>query len=185
MAVTRAVRRALPDDVTLMTDYNQALDLPEAIAAAVPCRMKASIGSRSRSGTTTTPATRRSRASSPSPIQIGENFNGPQAMAQALAADACDLVMPDLARIGGVTGWMQAAGLAAARGIAMSSHLFSETSAHLLAATPTCHWLEYWIGRTRLVEEPLKIEDGCAVVPDRPGCGLVWDEAAVTKYQIA
>jgi mandelate racemase len=106
-------------------------------------------------------------------------------MAEALTADACDLVMPDLARIGGVTGWMQSAGLAAARGMPMSSHLFSETSAHLLAATPTCHWLEYMDWANALVEEPLKIEDGCAVVPDRPGCGLVWDEAAVTKYQIA
>ena len=43
------------------------------------------------------------------PLQIGENFNGPEAMQQALDAQACDLVMPDLARIGGVSGWMQAA----------------------------------------------------------------------------
>ena len=91
--------------------------------------------------------------------------------------------MPDLARIGGVTGWMQAAGLAAAHGIPMSSHLFPEVSAHLLAATPTCHWLEYvdWANawcRSRW------IVDGCAVIPDRPGNGLVWDEAAVTRYRI-
>ena len=64
-------------------------------------------------------------------------------MAAALAADACDYVMPDLERIGGVTGWQRAAALAAARGIEMSSHLFPEVSAHLLAATPTCHFLEY------------------------------------------
>jgi mandelate racemase len=51
--------------------------------------------------------------------------------------------MPDLMRIGGVTGWMEAAGMAAARGVEMSSHLLPEVSAHLLAATPTCHWLEY------------------------------------------
>jgi mandelate racemase len=118
------------------------------------------------------------------PIQIGENFNGPHAMAEALAASACDLVMPDLARIGGVTGWMQAAGLAAARGIPMSSHLFPETSAHLLAATPTCHWLEYVDWATVLVQEPLMIEDGHAIVPDRPGCGMIWDEKAVEKYRI-
>ena len=77
------------------------------------------------------------------PIQIGENFDGPKAMAQALAAGACDLVMPDAARIGGVTGWQQAAGVAAAYDIEMSSHLMPELSAHLLAATPTAHWLEY------------------------------------------
>ena len=70
-------------------------------------------------------------------------------MATALAANACDFVMPDLERIGGVTGWQRAAALAAARGIEMSSHLFPEVSAHLLAATPTCHLLEYvdWAGK--------------------------------------
>jgi mandelate racemase len=76
------------------------------------------------------------------PVQIGENFNGPEAMIEALAARACDYVMPDAARIGGVSGWIQAAGIAAAHGIEMSSHLLPEISAHLLAASPTCHYLE-------------------------------------------
>ena len=67
------------------------------------------------------------------PLQLGENFNGVEAMAAAILAAACHLVMPDLARIGGVTGWMHAAGLAAAHGIPMSSHLFPEVSAHLNA----------------------------------------------------
>ena len=77
------------------------------------------------------------------PIQLGENFMGPEQMAQALAAGACDYVMPDAQRIGGVTGWMRAAALAQGAGMEMSSHLFPEVSCHLLAATPTCHWLEY------------------------------------------
>src|SRR3989454_4599850 len=74
------------------------------------------------------------------PIQIGENFSEPAAMAAALAAGAADYVMPDLERIGGVTGWLNAAALAHAHGIEMSSHLFPEVSAHLLAATPTAQW---------------------------------------------
>ena len=49
----------------------------------------------------------------------------------------------DVARIGGVSGWIQAAGIAAAYGIEMSSHLLPEISAHLLAASATCHYLEY------------------------------------------
>ena len=77
------------------------------------------------------------------PIQIGENFSETSAMAAALAAGAADYVMPDLERIGGVTGWLRAAALAATHRIEMSSHLYSEVSAHLLAATPTCHFLEY------------------------------------------
>jgi hypothetical protein len=113
------------------------------------------------------------------PVQIGENFNGPEAMADALAAEACDLVMPDVARIGGVTGWMHAAGVAAAHGMEMSSHLHPEISVHLLAATPTCHLLEYVDWASAILEEPLQIRDGAAHVPDRPGLGLAWREEAV------
>ena len=50
------------------------------------------------------------------PLQLGENFDGPKDLLRALQANACDLVMPDAARIGGVTGWMQAAGVAEALG---------------------------------------------------------------------
>ena len=66
----------------------------------------------------------------------------------------------------------------------MSSHLFPEVSAHLLAATPTCHFLEYVDWADRIVREPLRIVDGHAIVPDRPGNGLVWDEAAVERYRM-
>jgi mandelate racemase len=89
-----------------------------------------------------------------------------------------------VARIGGVSGWLQAAAAAAARGIPMSSHLMPELSGHLLAATPTCHWLEYVDWADVLVQEPLRIEDGRALVPDRPGAGMVWDEAAVRHHRL-
>ncbi|HLA21752.1 MAG TPA: enolase C-terminal domain-like protein, partial [Pseudolabrys sp.] len=118
------------------------------------------------------------------PIQIGENFSLPQAMAVAIAQGAADYVMPDLERIGGVTGWRQAADLAAVNRIKMSSHLFPEVSAHLLAATPTCHFLEYVDWANVLVQEPLLIADGHAVVPQRPGHGMVWDPAAVERFRI-
>ena len=46
------------------------------------------------------------------PVQIGENFTSPRAMSLALERKASDLVMPDLERIGGVSGWVEAAALA-------------------------------------------------------------------------
>jgi len=118
-------------------------------------------------------------------VQIGENFSLPEAMEEALRRDACDYVMPDLERIGGVSGWRRAAAIAAQRGIPMSSHLFPETSAHLLAATPTAHWLEYvdWAGA--ILEEPLAIEDGSAIPSKRPGTGITWDRDAVERYRIS
>jgi len=108
----------------------------------------------------------------------------PASMEAALSANASTYVMPDLERIGGVTGWRRAAELADAHGVKMSSHLFPEVSAHLLTATPTCHFLEYVDWADRIVCDPLRIVDGKAVVPERLGNGLVWDEAAVERYRM-
>jgi len=66
----------------------------------------------------------------------------------------------------------------------MSSHLYSEMSAHLLAVTPTQHYLEYMDWADKVVQEPLKIVDGHAVIPERPGSGIVWDARAVERYRV-
>ena len=166
IAAVRAVRRRIGDDVALMVDYNQALTLAQALERGRALDqeghiywLEEPIRHDDYDGNATLV---RELAT---PIQIGENFSESAAMAVALAAGAADYVMPDLERIGGVTGWQLAAALAATRHIAMSSHLFPEVSAHLLAATPTCHFLEYVDWADKVVVEPLEIADGFAVVP--------------------
>jgi mandelate racemase len=89
--------------------------------------------------------------------------------------------MPDVNRIGGVTGWMQACGIAAAHGVAMSSHLLPEISVQLLAATPTRHWLEYVDWGDAVLAEPMRIIDGYAHPIPGPGLGLVWDERKIAR----
>jgi mandelate racemase len=179
LAVTRAVRKRLPDAIALPVDYNQALTVAEAIRRGRALEsegiawLEEPIRHDDYAGNA---AIARALAV---PVQIGENFNGPESMVEALGAAACDYVMPDAARIGGVTGWIQAAGIAAAHRIEMSSHLLPEISAHLLAATPTCHFLEYVDWADAILEEPLQIEDGFAHIPDRPGIGLTWRPEAV------
>jgi mandelate racemase len=182
VAVARAVRKRIGDAIAIMGDYNQALTMAEALRRGRALQdeglfwLEEPIRHDDYAGNATI------AQELALPVQIGENFDGPKAMAEALSANACDYVMPDLARIGGVTGWMRAAGIAAARGIEMSSHLFPEVSAHLLAATSTAHFLEYVDWANPILQEPLRIEDGHAVVPDRPGTGIAWDEDAVKRY---
>jgi mandelate racemase len=77
------------------------------------------------------------------PVQIGENFYGPRALYTALQMKACDYVMPDFMRIGGVTGWQRAAAIAAAAGIPISTHLYPEVAAHVMRVTEPAHWLEW------------------------------------------
>ena len=185
LAAVRSVRRALPSGAHLMVDYNQALSGPVALDRCrplddegvywieEPIRHDDYLGCAALANRLDTP------------IQIGENFQGPTAMAQSLAHRASDFVMPDLERIGGVTGWVRAAALAAAQDVPVSSHLFPEVSAHLLAATPSAHWLEYVDWASPILQEPLQIVGGHAVVPERPGHGMVWDEGAVATYALA
>ena len=184
LAAVRAVRRRIGDDVTLMVDYNQALSVAEALkrGRALDDENIYWLEEPIRHDDYTGCATLARELKTP--VQIGENFSLSTAMEAALAAGAADYVMPDLERIGGVTGWQRAAALAVAYRVEMSSHLFPEVSAHLLAATPTCHFLEYMDWADRLVQEPLRIVDGCALIPDRPGNGLIWDAAAVARYRM-
>ena len=103
-------------------------------------------------------------------------------MQRALAAGAVDLCMPDAMKIGGVTGWMRAAAIAAAHRVPMSSHIFIEASVHLMNVTPTAHLLEHLDVAAPLLDTPLAVRDGMALVPDRPGMGIVWNEAALARH---
>src|SRR5258708_24821323 len=116
---------------------------------------------------------------------MDEAVAGLPPMAAALTAGAADYVMRDLDRIGGVTGWQRAAGLAAAYNREVSSHLFPEVSAHLLAATPGRHWLEYVNWADPILLDPLRIENGLPIPSGRPGNGLSWNADTVAKYRLA
>lgn len=185
LSAIKAVKKQIGPDVTLMVDFNQGLSVAEAIRRGrmiddeggvywieEPVRADDFYGCA------------QIRREIHTPIQIGENFMGPEQMAQALAAEACDYVMPDAERIGGVTGWMRAAALAQAAGMEMSSHLFPEVSSHLLAATPTCHWLEYVDWADAVLAEPVQLKDGHVLVPEKPGIGIAWNEKAIERFRV-
>jgi mandelate racemase len=180
-----AVKKAIGPKIALMVDFNQGLTVAEAIRRGrmideeggvlwieEPVRADDFSGNARIAREVATP------------IQIGENFMGPEQMAQALAAGACDYAMPDAQRIGGVTGWMRAAALAQGAGMEMSSHLFPEVSCHLLAVTPTRHWLEYVDWADAVLEEPARLKDGHVLIPERPGIGMRWNEKAVKRFQL-
>ena len=179
----RRVRGAAGEDVLLMVDFNQGLTLDRALRRLQqldteglywfeePLRYDDIAGH--------TALRRRLRT----PLQIGENFWGPREAQKALAAGAADYVMPDLMRIGGVTGWLRTAAIAGAAGVPVSSHLYPEFSAHLLRVTETAHWLEWQDWADPVVAEPFALRDGRLTVPDRPGAGLEWDEDAVERFR--
>src|SRR5205814_1228701 len=142
VAAVRNAREAAGDGITLVADYNQGLALGEALqrCRALDAEGLAWIEEPLRYDDLDGHA--RLARDLATPVMLGENFYGPRAMYEAIRSRACDLVMPDLMRIGGVTGWLRAAAIADVAGLPMSSHLYPEVSGHLLRVTPTWQWLE-------------------------------------------
>lgn len=184
LEAARAVRKRLPGGIELMADYNQALTVEEAIerGGALDGEKLAWIEEPIRHDDYA--GNSRLAQVLETPIQIGENFSGPQAMAAALAANAADYMMLDAFRIGGVSGWRECAALAFRPGTLLSSHLVPELSAHLLSITPTRHWLEYVDWAEPILVEPFPIVNGTMTPPDRPGTGLAWNAEAVARYKV-
>jgi mandelate racemase len=182
VAVVRAMRKAAGADMSIMVDYNQCLTPTEAIERL---RVLDDEGltwveeptlAHDYAGHAL--VAREART----PIQCGENWWGMLDMQHAIEAHASDFVMPDVMKIGGVTGWLRAATLAHAQGLQMSNHLWPEISARLLCCTPTAHWLEYADWWNPILAEPLRVEKGMAIVDDGIGTGVEWNEDAVRRF---
>jgi len=184
IAVTRAVKAAIGPDAPLMSDYNQSQEVEEVIRRVKaldgeglywveePVHYDDFYGHAAL------------RAVVKTPVQTGENCWFPGEMAKCMAAGACDYFMPDAGKIGGVTGWLGAAKLAAAANLPLSSHLYPEVSVHLLAATPTRHWLEYVDWAEPILAEALPVIDGHCRPAEKPGIGIEWNDRAVDKYGV-
>jgi mandelate racemase len=182
VAVVRAMRKAVGADMSIMVDYNQCLAPTEAVERL---RMLDEEGltwveeptlAHDYAGHALVAREARTL------IQCGENWWGTLDMQHAIEARASDLVMPDVMKIGGVTGWLRAATLAHAHGLRMSNHLWPEISARLLCCTPTAHWLEYADWWNPILAEPLRVENGMAIVDDAIGTGVEWNEEAVHRF---
>jgi mandelate racemase len=177
-----AVRDAVDRNIRVIADHNQSLSVDEALRRIArlesyelawiedPTRADDLLGHRTI------------RAAASTPIALGENAWGPEAIAASIAAEASDLLVLDAARIGGCSGWLAAARLAADAGLPVSSHAYPELSVHLLAACPSAHLLEFHRSAAPVLADPLHAVDGFVEVPAVPGAGICWDEEAVARF---
>ncbi len=182
VATVAAVRKSIGPECKLMVDLNQSQTTAGAIDLILRLKefdltwVEEPVGAEDLHGHRVV-----REAVRPVPIQTGENWWFPRGMANAIAAKASDLAMVDMIKIGGVTGWISAAGQAEAASLPLSSHSYIEASAHTMACSPTASWCEYLDLAGAVLTEPLLPDNG-RLVPRGPGLGLEWDENAVHKY---
>jgi mandelate racemase len=174
------VRAAVGSGVHLMVDYNQGLDLAEAI---LRCQSIDDLGLEwieepivydNFDGYALLASQLKT------PLQLGENFYGARDLHRAIQMKACDLVMPDFMRIGGVTGWLRSAAIAAASGVPISTHLYPEVAAHVMRVSETAHWLEWQNWVNPILKQPYEVSQGMLQIPPRAGVAMEWADSAVT-----
>lgn len=182
LKVIRAMRSAVGDSVEIMIDYNQSLTPPQAISRLRVLDDEALYWVEEPTLAHDYRGHAQIAKEIKTPVQCGENWWGTLDMQHAIDANASDYMMPDVMKIGGVSGWLGAAELAQTRGILLSSHLWPEVSAQLLSVTPTAHWLEYCDWWNPIVAEPLVINKGTVSIGDTTGTGVEWNESAVGRF---
>jgi mandelate racemase len=182
LAAIAAVRHAVGEEVKLMCDFNQGLSLGDALQRCHALDDHGLFWFEEPIVYDNLAGYAQLTRELKTPIQLGENFYGPRALYQAIGSGAGDFVMPDLMRIGGVSGWLRSAAIAGAAGTPMSTHLYPEVAAHLMRVTETAHWLEWQDFANPVLAEPFQLQDGYLVIPDVPGSGVSWDDDAVRRY---
>ena len=124
------------------------------------------------------------RQAAPMNIATGETNFGLGECARLLRHRAADVLMPNLQRVGGITGWRKVAAMAEILGVPMASHVYAEIGVHLMCAVQHALTLEVVPWWPALFNEPLQIEDGMARPPSRPGLGVTLNTGLVDAHRV-
>ena len=181
----RVLREGIGDDIDLMCDINQLWNVNQAIEIGRRIEEYHLFWLEDVVAHDDFQGLARVADALTTPICSGEYHYGIRPFRHMLEARSIDIVMIDLLRAGGITQWMKIAGMAQAFNVPVVSHLIPEVHVHLVAAIPHGLTVEYMPWTLRLFEETPAIEDGQIVVPQKPGLGLKFDEAALRQFEIS
>ena len=181
----RAVWEAIGPDVKLLADVNQGWEPKYAVKIGRRLEEYDLYWLEEPVVVDDGPGNARVATALDTPIAGGETIYTRYGMLTMLQQGAADIVMPDLARMGGIGEWRRAAALAAAYNIPVSNHIYTEASLHLMASCPNGLIVEYMPWFDALLKESLRVRDGYLFVPNRPGLGMEFDRQALHRYRVS
>ncbi|MEV0290350.1 mandelate racemase/muconate lactonizing enzyme family protein [Kribbella sp. NPDC050820] len=176
-----AVRDAIGDEIDLMVDANQAFSRSEAIRRAAafgpydlrwfeePMRADDVVGHQML------------RESTSIPVAVGESMYSVGQFGDYLARGAATIVQVDVARVGGITPWLKVAHAAEVANVEVCPHFLMELHVSLAAAVPNAPYVEHIPQLDLITSSRLRIEEGAAVAPNRPGLGIDWDLSMISS----
>lgn len=175
IARVKAVRDAIGPGVTLMADANQGLTEAQAIRLGRRLEPFGLAWFEEPLPAWDLDGLARVAAALDTPIASGETEYTRYGFRRMLELRSADILMPDLQRVGGVSEFMRVGHMAESHDVAVSSHLFPETSLQVLGALSNAIFLEYMPWFSPLYNETLEFRDGSAAVPERPGWGFTFN----------
>ncbi len=120
------------------------------------------------------------------PIALGEHVYTKYAFRDYIHQGAVEYVQVDVTRVGGITEWLQVAGLAASYDLPIVPHVgdMGQVHQHLVASTQNSPMLEYipWI--RHIFEEPVIVEGGYYKLPELPGASTTIIDKYFEKYRV-
>ena len=180
VARVAAMRRHLGEGFPLMADANMKWTADEAVRAARAFAPYDLVWLEEPIAPDDVAGHARVRAEGGLPIAAGENLRSLWDFRHLIASGGVTFPEPDVTNCGGITAFMKIAHLAEAFNLPVTSHGAHDVTVHLLAAVPNRSYLEaHGFGLDRYIAEPLVLQDGCAVAPERPGHGIAFDWQAL------
>ena len=191
ISLVEGVRAAIGFDVDLAIDCHGAFDLPSAITLARALEPLRLLWLEEPLPAENVDALAQLRASTSTVICTGENHYTRYDFLELFQKRACDVIMPDLAKAGGIAEAVRIADLAHAHYIPIAPHNVSSplgmmAACHVLASVPNFLFLEFhardidWWEELCDGDKPF-IKDGVMTVSQRPGIGVELNDAMAKK----
>ncbi len=190
--LVEAVRHAVGPDIDLAVDAHGAFDVASAVRLGQALAEYRLLWIEDPVPQNNVEALAKVAAETVTPICTGELLETRFQFRELFARQAADIVMPDLARAGGILEMKKIAALADTYYVPVAPHnmvgpVATLASAHLCLCVPNFMILEYQLGDVPYIDElissPVPIRDGALHLSDAPGLGVKLNHAAVDKYR--
>ena len=127
------------------------------------------------------------------PVAVGEFLQTRHEFRELMDDGHCDIIQPDMGRVGGLTEAIRCAQMAMDRGRYCVPHAWKTgltvaATRHFASAVPNCPYAEYFhpdlfpsFLRPKLAKPEPELKDGKWALPEAPGLGIQLDEGIVKQ----
>jgi L-alanine-DL-glutamate epimerase-like enolase superfamily enzyme len=178
-----AVRSAVGPGFEIMVDANQGFNRPEVVRRAAAFEALGLAWLEEPLPAEDVAGHRQLCEHTSIPVAVGESMYHLSQFREYLEQGACNIVQPDVARIGGITPWVKVAHLAEGFNVPVCPHFLMELHVSLCAGVPNATWVEYIPQLDDITTSRIRVADGFAYPPDAPGLGIAWDWPAIGQRQ--